>query len=138
MGTYHDSHLLVAAVRILEAKRQHPPTLEELAGLLEWHPDQVGVVLRSLEELGAIRALTSPFETRYEVEDHLLLEQIDKDEKGPGFADELAEFAAKSEAEKDRLQKLFADSEEAQEKKIKSLDEDFAKFRKGKPRDPFA
>lgn len=138
MGTYHDSHLVVAAVRILETKRQHPPTVDEISDLLEWHPDRIGVLLRSLEELGAIRALTSPFETRYEVEDHLTLETIDQDEKGPGFADELAEFAAKSEAEKERLEKLFADSEEAKEKKLRSLDDDFARFKKGKPRDPFS
>ena len=138
MGTYEESHLVLAAVRVLESKGKQPPTAEDVAALLEWHPDRVGVVMRQLERLNAIHPVTSPFETRYEVEDHLALEQIERVDQGPGFAGELAEFEAKSEAEKDRLHQLFGETETQRQEKLKSLDKDFASFQKNKPKNPFA
>ena len=51
---YKEGHLVVAAVRILEVREHHPPTIEEIAGVLRWHPEQVGLIARGLAEIARV------------------------------------------------------------------------------------
>lgn len=139
LPSYADGHLVVAAVRILENREHHPPTDDEIAALLRWHPEQTGLITRGLAEAGILRAVKTPYDTRYEVHEHLELENLPRGDEGPGFADELAEFDRRSQQEQEKLEKLFEsqDHEKQRRKRVRSLDEEFGSFKKGKPRNPF-
>jgi hypothetical protein len=137
--SYHDGHLVVAAVRILENREKHPPTEAEIGALLQWHPERVGLVTRGLVEMGVLKPVTTAYDMRLELADHLPLETLTADEESGGFADELAEFDRKSLEQQQKLEKLFdpGEMEKEKQKRAQSLDEEFKKFRKGKPNNPF-
>jgi hypothetical protein len=136
---YKEGHLVVAAVRILEDREHHPPTIDEIAGLLRWHPEQVGLIARGLAELEILRPVTTPYDVRYELLDHGKLEELQQADEGPGFADELAEFDRKTQQEQEKLERLFqsGDAEEQRQRRVKALDEEFGHFKKSKPVNPF-
>lgn len=137
--SYRDGHLVVAAVRILESREKHPPTEEEIGALLKWHPERVGLVARGLVEMGVLKPVTTAYDLRLELADHLPLEELTGDEETPGFAEELAEFDRKSVEQQQKLEKLFdpGELEKEKRKRTESLDEEFKKFRKDKPSNPF-
>jgi len=136
---YRDGHAVVAAVRVHEVKEGRPPTSEEVAALLGWHPDLASVVTRSLVDLGVLRPFQSPYDVRYEVRDHLALEKLEDDDTGSGFAQELDEFAARTQSEHDRLAQILesGETDRARQERVESLDQAFKAFRKDKPSDPF-
>ncbi len=137
--SHRDGHLMVAAVRLLSNREKHPPTDDELAQMLRWHPEQVRVITRGLEDLGILVAVKTPYDTRYEVGDYLGLEKLSLDDSGPGFADDLAEFEKHQQEEQERLEGLFKGSEleKKKRKQMEALDTDFGKFQKKKPANPF-
>lgn len=137
---YRDAHAVVAAVRVHETKEGRPPTSEEVALLLGWHPDLASVVTRSLVDLGVLRAFQSPYDVRYELRDHLALEKLEDEDSGPGFAQELDDFAARTRNEHDRLAQMFesGEAERSLQERVDSLDEAFRAFRKDKRSDPFS
>jgi len=136
---YRDGHAVVAAIRVFESRAGRPPAAEEIAELLQWHPDKTRVVIRGLLELGALRDFESPYDVRYEVMDHLALEKLSDDEKGPGFADELAEFEKEKAQEQSELERVFEEDgpDAATQRRVGSLDNQFAEFRKSQKKNPF-
>jgi hypothetical protein len=137
--SYRDGHLVVAAVRILESREKHPPTEEEIGALLKWHTERVGLVARGLIELGVLKPVTTAYDVRLELADHLPLEDLVGDEETPGFADEIAEFDRKSLEKQQQLERLFepGEMEKEKRKRAESLDQEFDAFRKSKPSNPF-
>jgi hypothetical protein len=138
--SYRNGHAVVAAVRVHELREGRPPTGAEIAALLGWHPDLAGVVTRSLTELGILKTLTSPYDVRYEVLDHLALERLSDEDDQAGFAQELDSFAQAKEQEHERLAAFFqsGEAEKARQERSDELDSAFRDFRKGhKPLDPF-
>jgi hypothetical protein len=138
---YENGHLVVAALRIFEAREGRPPTVAEVAALLPWHVDKVSVVVRSLVEMGAMRALESPYEARYEIAEHLKLEELERQEQGAGFADELAAFAAEKATEHEEMEELFREhgaKTAPRPEKPAVLDRQYADFKKkNRPKNPF-
>ena len=136
---YRDGHAVAAAVRVVEAREGRPPTVDEIAETLGWHPDKTSVVVRALSELGILSLLENPYDVRYEIRDHLALEKLEDDEGNAGFADELAAFQDKVEEEQAALESVFDSGEPLQEqkKRVRDLDAEFEQFRKGKPDNPF-
>jgi hypothetical protein len=138
---YDDAHLVVAAQRIFSATEGRPPTVEEIASLLPWHVDKVSVVVRGLAELGALRALEGPYEARYELGEHLKLEELERDKKGEGFAEELAAFETEKASEHEEMEKLFHDhgtETPSPVPKPAALDRQYSEFKKkNQPKNPF-
>ena len=132
--SYDEGHVFVAAIRVLRHREKRPPTVEEVAELLG-QAREIGFLLaRGLAEKGVLDMVENPFDTHLEIRDHLALEDLDREEKGPGFGEDLEEFRKRKEKERDELGAFFASGGESEEKKKKldSLDEAFRKYRKAK------
>jgi hypothetical protein len=134
-----EGHLVVAAVRVLEHLRQHPPTEEEVAELLQWHEDRGRVIVRELRDMGVLDALVSPFEVRYQIRDHRLLDELEESEDVKGtIAKEMADFDQRSQEAQDHLEKMFGIAQKNSKPAPKTgLEDDFDSFAQRKPKDPF-
>jgi len=130
--------VLVAAVRVLERREEHPPSEEEIAQLLGWPSERVTFLMRGLVEAGILSRVETAYADRYRIVDHLKLEELPQDDKDVGIAADLKEFDEKAAQEQEKLEKLFAEGEEPEkQKRLASLDDEFSKFKGGKPNNPF-
>jgi hypothetical protein len=137
-ATYHEGHLIVAAIRVL--KHRHggrPPTVEEVAEQLALSREWIGVVAAALARAGVLDELTGPFETRIDIRDHLALEDLPRADATAGVDEELREFSAKKREEEEGLRKLFAsgDALKKQQSKMGKLADDLKRY---KPKGPTA
>ncbi|HEV8481462.1 MAG TPA: hypothetical protein VGR66_11770 [Candidatus Eisenbacteria bacterium] len=125
------AHVVVAAVRVLAHRESRPPSVQEVADLLGERPEPVNVVLRELTDLGILREVTDAYGARYEVGDHLLIEDLAAG-SGPAMKSELASFTEKRRERDDALRKQFeGDLKGQRERKFSKLEEDLKNFRGG-------
>ena len=135
---YREGHLLVACIRVLSHQRKHPPKAEEITELLGWPHEKVGFLLRGLVEDEILVRVGSAYDERYEIRDHLKLETLPQADDDSGLADDIKAFDEKMAQEQAKLESLFREGEEpAKKKRISALDDDFQKFQRKGPANPF-
>jgi hypothetical protein len=137
---YAQGHLLVAAVRVLEHREGKPPTYEEIGALLGISHEVIGAYARALRELGIVRILETPFDTRVEVTDHPKLEELPREARTAAMKGEVDAFLERTRTKHEKVEDLFKGGKfkEEQKKKFAGLDEQLKGFHKKKVRDPFA
>lgn len=128
---YEDSHLLVAAVRILSHRDGRSPTPEEAAALLTMSNEKVFVLVHELRQLGVLRALETPFELRLEVADPVPLETLPKGAAVPSMQGELADFYSREQEKKQEMERMFlgGEADKRRKQRVAKLEEQFMKFK---------
>ena len=92
---YHQAHLWVAGIRILEFKTRTPPAVDALCELLTISLEQGQRLTRKLEERGIIQVTVKNDIVRCSLVDHLRLEAIPSDaDPQAGLAEEVAKYKA--------------------------------------------
>jgi DNA-binding IscR family transcriptional regulator len=130
LDLYSQSHLIVAAIRVLEHQKKAPPSVEEICGVLSLSLEQGNRICVKLHEAGIIEVLKGPHGTRAYVTDHLRIEEIPKGDAGNSLQEEVQKFQNSKKdfkqkieafkAQKDKENKeLFAQIEKNFKKKIK-------------------
>ena len=137
---YQQGHLIVAAVRVLEYTNAKPPTMEEIGALLELSHEVVGVVARALESRAIVKIHKTPFDTRVEVVDHTLLEDLPQEDTGAAMREELEDFQQRSQDKRAELDRLFVDGEFQKKKQEKhaGLDQQLKEWQQKRAINPFA
>lgn len=133
------AHLLVAGVRVLEYQQKRPPSVDELARLLQMSHEVAGHQVRVLESLEILQTIKSPFDLLVELKDHHKIEDLPLEESGPGFKDEVEDFHRQFEEKQKKLQNLFdsGDQEKRQQERFADLDSELDEFRSPKRSNPF-
>ena len=128
---YEKSHLVVAAVRVLSHRGGRPPAEEEVAELLDLSPDLVRSLIRALGARGVLQVVQSPFETRVELRDHTLLEELPREEGESVLEADLEEFRERHRRRQEEAEKLFAagEAKRRKEERVSHLDDEFRRFR---------
>ena len=75
---YTRSHLLVAAIRVLEYQKGRPPTIDEVCELLSVSLEEGNLLYRKLHEIGILEVVEGTYGVRLFIRDHLKLEEISK------------------------------------------------------------
>jgi len=134
-----EAHLLVAAVRVLAHKTGRPPAVDEVAELLGWSRELTGHLSRGLEAQGILQALTSPFDVRLEIADHLAIENLPVEDTGPGLRDEVEAFHEQFKKKQEELQNLFdsGEHEKRKQERIEGLENELRDFKTPKRFNPF-
>jgi hypothetical protein len=114
---YNESHLFVAAIRILEHKNGSPPALAQIADLLRISQEQGGLISRRLKDMGIIAPVEGAFDDRWVVTDHLKLEEIPKEVESSELDDALKKF----QAERNKIAQKVESIKEEQARKKKEL-----------------
>ena len=135
----NQAHLVVAAVRVLAHKQGRPPSVEEVASLLEQSREIMGHQIRALESLQILRTVKSPFDLHVELLQPEKIDELPLEESGPGFQDEVEDFHRKFEEKQKKLQNLFdsREQERQQQARFSDLDEELDKFRSPRRPNPF-
>ncbi len=135
--SYRQGHLVVAAVRVLAHRHERPPTIEEIAELTGVSDEIIGLLVRSLAGLNIVRTITSPFETRVEITDHIGLEELPADEEASAFAGEVDAFHEEYTKKQAELQRIFSSGkhEEEKKKKLREMEDELKGFQGKKIKD---
>jgi len=138
LPTHQQGHLVVAAIRLLVHLEERPPADERVAGFLELPREEVSHWARGLERHGVIRLVTSPFETRYELVDHTLLETLPREHEKRALAEEVETWKEQHAKERESLQDLFGSEKDRKRQSISKLEAELERFKSGgRPRSPF-
>lgn len=115
MDSYSESHLFVAAIRIMTHKTGGPPNLEDICTLLDFSLENGHALSRKLVKLNIIETIEDAFSIKLIITDHLKLETIpQKEQEKSSLADELAKFQSKKS---DLDKKVNSIQEELKKKK---------------------
>ena len=114
---YHEGHLFVAAIRLLEHQKGTPPALKDISDLLGISAEQAGLISRRLEEDGIVKIVESAFGDRWGIEDHLKLEDLPK----TATVDQMDEALQQFKAEKSKMTQKIESIKEQQAQKQKDL-----------------
>lgn len=127
MDSYTEAHLFVAAIRLLQHKKQNPPSLDEVCSQLGISTESGHALCRTIKKIGAIDTLEDPYSVKLFVANHLELEKLPRQQDSENsLAKELERF----QQEKNSKEKKFADMQAELEKKKKDkLSEIEAKFK---------
>jgi len=114
---YHEGHLFVAALRILERRHGAPPALDQISELLQFSAEQTGLISRRLRDAGIVAQVEGAFEDRWVVGDHLQLEQLPREVE----VSELDNALKKFQSERNKLASKVESIKEQQAQKKKEL-----------------
>lgn len=120
---YLEGHLFIAAIRILEHRHHAPPSLDQIAELLNFSAEQTGLICRRMQEEGITKVVESAYGDRWAVADHLQLEALPKDAATSQLDNELKKY----QAQKDKFATKVATIKAQQAQKQKDLFADIEK-----------
>ena len=132
---YTQAHLFVAAIRIISHQKDAPPTVEEVADMLNISLEQCHRLCRRLCDKGIVRHMQTAFDNALYVQDHLQIEELPKNVESNTLAADIERFkskqpniddkikAFKAEQEQKRLN-LFADLKKEFKDKLKDTEDD--------------
>jgi hypothetical protein len=128
---YEESHLLVAAVRVLSHRDGRSPTPEEVAGLLKISTEKAYILVHELRRRQILRVLESPFELRLDVGDPLPLEQLPRGATGPSIKGELEEFYSREKEKKAEMERMFlgGEADKRRKERVAKLEQEFSSFK---------
>jgi hypothetical protein len=128
---YEESHLLVAAVRVLSHREGRSPTPGEVAEFIRFVPEKVNILVHELRKRGILKTLEGPFEMRLDPGDPALLESLPRGESGPSIQGELDDFHSQLREKKKEMERMFRGGEADRRRKdrVAKLEEEFAKFK---------
>ena len=90
---YHNAHLVVSAIRILEHQRNVPPTVEDVCTTLSFSIEHGNLLCNKLKEMGVIEIVSGAFGSKLYIRDFHRIETIPMDEEDTSLKDELKKFA---------------------------------------------
>jgi hypothetical protein len=125
---YWKSHLIVAAIRLLEYKDNAPPTIDMICRLLSISPEEIHRMCRKLKDLQVIDMVETLDEVRIYICDHRKLEEIPVEEDVSSIELELIKFKKSRE---EQIKKIETIQAEQAEKKKKLHEELEKKLKKG-------
>jgi len=126
---YSNSHLIVAAIRVLEHQKASPPSVENVCATLSCSLEQGNLLCARLNDMGVIEIVTGAFGTRLFVRDHLKLEEIPKDEKTSSLEEAVQRFQNSRKEISSKIESIKA----AQAEKQKNLFAELERRLKKKP-----
>ena len=137
---YEESHLLVAAVRVLTHLEGRPPTPAEVATLLQLPPEKINVLVHQLKSRGVLYVAENPFEVHLDIEDVAPLEQLPRAGTEPEIKSELNDFAEREREKKAEVERMFRGGEvdKKRQERVKKLEDEFKNFKpRGAPPEGF-
>ena len=125
--TYHDSHLFVSAIRVLDHQKSAPPAIEEVCSLLGFSLEQGHFICNKLVEMGIVEIVEGAYGMRLFIKDHTLIEKIPTSDQESKLDEALKRFKSTRKGHAEKVASIQADQTEKRknlfadlEKKLKS------------------
>jgi DNA replication protein DnaD len=120
---YHQGHLVVAAIRVLEHRQKTAVSMEDIQDLLGTSIEKVNFTCKKLHDKGIIEILEGAFGNRLTISDHMKLEAFSNLQDEDPLKDALAEF----QKSRTNMSKKVAKIQSKQAQKKKNLFADIEK-----------
>lgn len=130
LSFYHTAHLLVAAIRVLEHRDGHPPSVEAMGQLLSASVEQIHRLCRKLEQHGIVQIAGGDYGIRVFIKDHAAIEQLPDDTPKAGLEDELAKFRQEQQSRNKTIEDLKSREEARKKELFKQIEQQFKSTRK--------
>jgi hypothetical protein len=137
--SYDEGHLITAGIRVQAHRDGRPPLLEDVATLLGMPADFLRVLVVELESRGILRQLANAFETRLDIEDHLKLEELPREQGGARLGAEVEDFRRTFREKQEGLKNTFGSGAfvKKADEKMSRLQEELKRFKdRGGPGPP--
>lgn len=134
---YHDAHLVVAAIRVLEHQHQAPPTLETVCAILSYPLEKGNRICLKLHEMGVLRLVEGGYGVRLFIQDHLKLEDLPRETAGPSLEDVLKDFRRTRQENARTLDALKAEQQKLKQGRVSEIEKKLREeLNKGKTERP--
>jgi DNA-binding Lrp family transcriptional regulator len=124
---YGKSHLVVAAIRLLEYKTNAPPTMEQICSMLSISLEEAHRLCRKLEDLHVIDLVETLDEARVYIKDHRKIEEIPVEDDVSKLESELIKFKKSREELSKKVETLQAEQAEKRKKLHEELEKKLKK-----------
>ena len=125
LSLYKTAHLVVSAIRVLEYRDGHPPSVEEIGRLLSASVEQVHRLCRKLEQLGIVENTSGAYGVRVFVRDHTAIEQIPDEVPKGGLENELEKFKQEQQNRNKTIEGLKQKEDARKKELFKQIEEQF-------------
>jgi hypothetical protein len=124
---YTKAHLIVAAIRVLEHTRDIPPSVENICDLLSYSLEEGGRLCRRLEDLEVIKVVEGAFGTKLYIDNHLLIEDIPREEKESRLDEELKKFKDSQKQISQKIESIKAEQSQKKQDLFEKLNQQLQK-----------
>lgn len=125
LSLYNTAHLVVAAIRVLEHRDGHPPSVEAMGRLLSASVEQVHRLCRKLEQHGIVEMTSGAYGVRVFIRDHTAIEQLPDDTPKSGLGDELAKFKQEQQSRNKTIEDLKHREDARKKELFKQIEQQF-------------
>jgi hypothetical protein len=132
---YTTTHLLVAAIRLLEHQNGASPSVEDACRALSLSVEQGYLICNKLSEIGIIEMVTKEdtLGTRLFIQDHLKIEEIPRGEQGTSLREEIEKFQNTKKEFEQKIEAFQAEKAERQKNLFAEIESKLKKSAEGKP-----
>ena len=127
INTYHDSHLFVSAIRVLDHQKSASPAIEDVCSLLGFSLEKGHFICNKLVEMGIVEIVEGAYGMRLYIKDHTLIEEIPTSDQESKLDEALKRFKSSRKGYAEKVASIQADQKEKRknlfadlEKKLKS------------------
>lgn len=124
---YHNAHLVVAAIRILEHQKGMPPTVAALGGVLTFSLEECSLLCRKLHEMGIIEIVEGAFGTKLFIKNHLELETIPISVEDSSLKEDINKFMSSKKNLESQIESIKAKQDKKQKDLFAQIDEKLKK-----------
>lgn len=139
LSLYEQGHLIVAAIRIFFHREGKLPSAEEISSLSSIPVEVIHLLCNQLLDEGVLRLVGGAFDQRYEVNDHLKIEELPRSVDDGAMEREIEEYRSEKEDKQKKIEEMFdkKEFEKQRQEQLKNLEEKFKAHGKKKTPDPF-
>lgn len=119
---YDQAHLVVAMIRVLDHRKNFPPTLADVAAGLDFSLEQTNFICLKLKDKNIIEMVEDAFEVRLFVRNHLMIEELERGCQEDQMQKALAEFQEKRKGLSARVEKIHATQQAKQQKLFSEIE----------------
>jgi len=106
---YDNAHLAVAAMRIIENRDNAPPSIDAVSRMLSMSIEQASLICKKLKDRGILDVVEGAFGTKLYLLNHLLIEEIKKEEPESTIESEVKKFQAAQKMSTQKIQEIQAE-----------------------------
>jgi len=106
---YDNAHLVVAAIRLLENRDNVPPSIDAVSLLLSISIEQGNLICKKLKDRGIVDVVKGAFGTKLYLQNHLLIEEIKKEEPESSIESEVKKFRETQKMSTKKIKEIQAE-----------------------------
>ena len=106
---YDNAHLVVAAIRLIENRDNAPPSIDAVSRMLSISIEQGNLICKKLKDRGIVDVVEGAFGTKLYLQDHLLIEEIKKEEPESSIESEVKKFQETQKMSTKKIQEIQAE-----------------------------